>query len=72
MIHMRNLPTTDPAVFEGKKRHVHVAVQGKFKRRVRCVHKRWTCLHVGEKQVDYLSRNKRVLAACNQGWFRCL
>ncbi|KIZ05346.1 hypothetical protein MNEG_2608 [Monoraphidium neglectum] len=35
MIHMRNLPTTDPAVFEGKKRHVHVAVQGKFKRRVR-------------------------------------
>lgn len=35
MIHMRNLPSTDTSVFMGKKRNIHLAVQGKFKRRVR-------------------------------------
>ncbi|KAI8474441.1 MAG: hypothetical protein J3K34DRAFT_407807 [Monoraphidium minutum] len=35
IIHMANLLTTDKSVFAGKKRLVHVAAQGRFKRRVR-------------------------------------
>ncbi|GBF92361.1 hypothetical protein Rsub_05563 [Raphidocelis subcapitata] len=35
VIHINGLATTDPAVFAGKKRTIHIAAQGKFKRRVR-------------------------------------
>lgn len=35
IVHMRNLPTTQAAVFAGKKRMLHCAVQGKFKRVIR-------------------------------------
>jgi hypothetical protein len=37
MIHLNNLSTTDPAQFANKKRLVHVAAQGMFKRPVKCV-----------------------------------
>jgi len=37
MIHINNLPTTDEAVFAGKKRTFHIACQGQFKRPVKCV-----------------------------------
>jgi hypothetical protein len=33
-VHLRGLPTTQPTVFEGKKRLFHVVIQGSFRRRV--------------------------------------